>query len=123
MYRLLAVLAVVALGVAFPGVLRAANIDSNLAPSPAAQASGGGCYPVGLDPGPADPLNPFDTEWAAIDVVTNSPPVAVTITLQGTVALSKITEIGDYPARQEGDDKNSFLIVDPADMSFVATGN
>ena len=123
MCRPLAMLAVVALDVAFAGVLCAANIDSNLAASPATQAGGGGCYPVGLDPGPEDPLNVFDPEWAAIDVGTHSPPVADPITLHGTVALSKINEIGDYPASHEGDDQNTFLIVDPADMSFVATGN
>jgi hypothetical protein len=119
--RRTALLAAVLLGVERPASLGAANIDSNLAASPAAQAGGGGCYPVPLHPSQTDPINLFNPEWAAVDVGTHTPPLADPITLHGTVALSKINELGDFPGSHSDDDQNTFLIVDPADMFFVAT--
>src|SRR2546430_2783104 len=100
-----------------------AFIDSNLAVSPGAQASGGGCYATPLVPGLLDMLTLVDPEWAAIDVGSHLPPFSDPITLHGTVALAKINEGGDLPADHESDDQNTFITLDAADQGFVATGN
>ena len=106
-----------------PARAPAAFIDSNLAVSPAAHANGGGCYGTPLVPGLLDMLTLIDPEWAAVDVGSHSAPFSDPITLHGTVALAKINEGGDLPADHEGDDQNTFITVDAADLGFVGTGN
>jgi hypothetical protein len=105
------------------GSARAAFIDSNLAVSAGAQAGGGGCYPVSIAPGLLDMLTLIDPEWAAVDVGPLLPPFSPDVTVHGTIEFAKINEGGDFPADHVYDDQNTFITVDPADMSLVATGN
>jgi hypothetical protein len=122
--RILSIAVTLAFLGAIPGSpTRAANIDSNLAVSPGAQANGGGCYPVSITPSLFDMLTLVNPEWAPVDVGTHLPPVSDPVTIHGTVDLAKINEGGDFPADHLAVDQNTFITVDPAEMHLVATGN
>jgi hypothetical protein len=101
----------------------AADLDSNVAVSPATQANGGGCYPVSIAPSLLDMLRLVDPEWAAVDVGSHAPPLSDPVTVHGTVALSKVNETGDFPSSHVTYDQNTFITVDPGDTGLVATGN
>lgn len=111
------------LGLVVPVPVGAANIDSNLAVSPATQTGGGGCFPVSISPSLLDMLVLINPEWAAIDVGAHMPPQSDPVTVHGTVALAKINEAGDFPGDHVTDDQNTFIAVDAADMGRVSTGN
>jgi hypothetical protein len=108
---------------AAPRTAGAAFIDSNLAASPAAQAGGGGCYPVSITPGLLDMLVLINPEWAAVDVGAHLPPISDPVTVHGTIDFAKINESGDFPGDHVTDDQNTFATLDAADMGLVATGN
>jgi hypothetical protein len=116
-------LAVAALVAALASPAGAAFLNSNLAPSPAEQANGGGCYPVSIMPSLIDMLTLVDPEWAAVDVGTHLPPLSDPVTFHGTVELTKVNETGDFPASHVTYDQNTFVTIDAADMGLVATGN
>ncbi len=101
----------------------AAYVNSNDAVSPQTHMNGGGCYPQSAHGTVVDMINLINPEWAAIDVGSHFPPDSDPITLHGTVLLAKINEGGDFPGDHVGDDQNTSLDVDPADLGRVATGN
>src|SRR2546427_3723735 len=106
-----------------PRLALAAYRDSNEAVPAHTQMNGGGCYPVSRTGPPTDMLNLLNPEWAAIDVGSHLPPESEPVALHGTVVFAKINEGGDDPGNHDGDDQNTLIDVDAADMSLVATGN
>lgn len=118
-------------------------VDSNVAVTTYAQTRGvpcsggqgstgcGGCYPEPLlqDPLGLAQLAKVNSEWAPIGPMisggpdTSLPPSALPVRINATVALTKINVGGDFPGSHITDDTNTFIIPDPADNGWLATGN
>lgn len=95
----------------------------------------GGCYPEALALilagdllGQLTLVNP---EWQPIGPMISAgpgydplpPPQSAPVQIRGTVALTKINIGGDFPGSHVGDDQNTFIQVDPADLGLLASGN
>ena len=99
------------------GAAVAAPVNSDLATA----QLGGGCYPTGIHPAVLDMLVLVDPEWAPL---LNGMTVASTpITVHGTVQGMHGDTSGDFPATHVRADVNHFVVLDPADVDRLATGN
>ena len=96
-----------------------APVDSNLALSD----NGGGCFAPLISANPTQLLSLIPTvnpEWAP--VVNGSNPVSEPVLIHGTAVESHISH-EDFPAGHVTFDQNTELVLDPADLGRLATGN
>src|SRR5881296_3104521 len=99
------------------GAALAAPVNSDLATA----QLGGGCYPTGIHPAVLDMLVLVNPEWSPL---MNGMTVASTpITVHGTVQGMHGDTSGDFPATHVRADVNHFVVLDPADVDRLATGN
>jgi hypothetical protein len=120
-------------------------VDSNVAVTSFAQSRGnpcpsrggvgcGGCYPAPI-PGsdPTSELPKVNPEWQPISPMIDLgsgtpadpsvPPASAPVVIQGTVSLSKVNTGGDFPGSHISDDQNTYITLDEADASRIASGN
>ncbi len=95
----------------------AAPVDSNLATA----QLGGGCYPTSIHPSLFDMLTLVNPEWAP--VMNGQTIASAPVTIHGTVQGMHGDTSGDFPATHTRADVNHFVLPDPDDAGFLATGN